>query len=258
MIQPIKRLGQNFLKDPNTIRRIVGSLHANSEDRVVEIGPGMGALTGLLAEKYADFSAIELDQRAVDYLRDELPNVRVDQGDVLKVDWAARAGGATESLVSVIGNLPYYITSQILFGLLDASGSIREAVIMMQYEVAARLVAVPRTKDYGILSVVVQLACKPQILFPVSSNVFYPKPDVRSAMVRLEFPKTAPEHGVNPAWLRKIVRSAFNQRRKTLRNSLSAITGESGKELPDSVKGRRAEELTPNEFVDLALYLQGD
>ena len=238
MIQPIKRLGQNFLKDPNTIRRIVGSLHANSEDRVVEIGPGMGALTGLLAEKYADFSAIELDQRAVDYLRDELPNVRVDQGDVLKVDWAARAEGATESLVSVIGNLPYYITSQILFGLLDASGSIREAVIMMQYEVAARLVAVPRTKGlrYSFCCRTIGLqTAKSCFPFRVMSSI--PKPDVRSAMVRLEFPKTAPEHGVNPAWLRKIVRSALQSTsRKTLRNSLSAITGESGKELPDSVK----------------------
>ncbi len=267
MIQPIKRLGQNFLRDPNTIRKIVDSLEASAGDRVIEIGPGTGALTGLLAERFEDFSAIEVDERAVEYLSTQMPNVRVVLGDVLKINWPEMAEGASGGRISVIGNLPYYITSQILFGLLDAAPHIQEAVIMMQYEVAARLVARPRTKEYGILSVAVQLACTPKLLFPVSKNVFYPKPDVRSAIVRLEFqpqPESmprAPEAGtpatqVDSKLLRRVIRTAFNQRRKTLRNSLSSVLGEFGKNLPDGLESKRAEELSPQDFVELTLYLQ--
>ncbi|NQV72605.1 ribosomal RNA small subunit methyltransferase A [bacterium] len=255
MIQPIKRLGQNFLQDPNTIRKIVDSLGAETNSRVVEIGPGTGALTKLLSERYSDFMAIEIDPRAVEWLSHELPGVRVVQGDVLEVDWVELAKDAPGEKVSAIGNLPYYITSQILFGLLDAAPVIREAVIMMQYEVAARLTAAPRTKDYGILSVATQLACTPKLLFPVSRNVFYPKPDVKSAIVRLEFPQSVTEQRVHPEWLRRVIRSAFNQRRKTLRNSLSAILNEVQMSLPDELGAKRAEELSPQEFVDLALYL---
>ena len=258
MIKPIKRLGQNFLQDPNTIRRIVASLESPPSGRVVEIGPGMGALTGELLKTYSDFSAIEVDSRAVAYLEEHFPNLDVVEADVLKVDWTQLAEGSSDGRVSVIGNLPYYITSQILFGLLDAPGVIREAVIMMQYEVAARLTAAPRTKEYGILSVAVQLACTPSILFPVSRNVFFPKPDVRSAIVRLTFsdPKQGPS--VDTVWLRQVVRTAFNQRRKTLRNSLSSIVKQAGRPLPEEVARKRAEELSPDEFVSLALYLQGD
>jgi 16S rRNA (adenine1518-N6/adenine1519-N6)-dimethyltransferase len=238
VIQPIKRLGQNFLQDPNTIRKIVDSLQAAPEDRVVEIGPGMGALTGLLSERYPDFTAIEVDERAVNLLKEELPGVRVLHGDVLEMKWEDLSAGAPGGRVSVIGNLPYYITSQILFGLLDAAPRISEAVIMMQYEVAARLTAVPRTKDYGILSVATQLACTPKLLFPVSRNVFFPKPDVRSAIVRLEFPETPADLRIDSRWLRRIIRAAFNQRRKTLRNSLSAVVKEVGRDIPEDIASK--------------------
>lgn len=257
MIQPIKRLGQNFLQDPNTIRKIVDSLEAPSSARVIEIGPGTGALTGLLASKYADFSAIELDPRAVEYLSEHLPEVQVIQGNVLDMNWSEKASGAPGGRVSVIGNLPYYITSQILFGLLDAAPHISEAVIMMQHEVAARLVAQPRTKEYGILSVAVQLECVPRLMFPVSRNVFYPKPDVKSAIVRLEFPSESPKSLVDPKALRRIIRSAFSQRRKTLRNSLSIVITEFGKQLPSHLESKRAEELSPHDFVELTRYLSG-
>jgi len=258
MIQPIKRLGQNFLQDPNTIRKIVDSLTCRPDDRVVEIGPGMGALTGLLAEKYADFSAIELDDRAISYLNEQLPGVTVTQGDILEVNWEQIAAGSKSGSVSVIGNLPYYITSQIIFGLLDAREYVKEAVIMMQYEVAERLIAQPRTKQYGILSVAVQLACVPKLLFPVSRNVFFPKPDVRSAMVQLDFSSDRPDLGVDSDGLRRIIRTAFNQRRKTLRNSLSSVLAEKERELPEEFASKRAEELSPEDFVRLASYLLSD
>lgn len=255
MLKPIKRLGQNFLQDPNTIRRIVDALDAGPDDAVVEIGPGTGALTGLLAERYHRFVAIEIDERAADFLEGELPDTRIIRRDILDTDWAALAASMNADRLHVIGNLPYYITSQILFSLLDAAPVIGEAVIMMQYEVAERLVAEPRTKSYGILSVAVQLAASVEILFPVSRNVFYPKPDVRSAMVKLRFPAEPPDVA-NPDFLRTLVRTAFNQRRKTLRNSLSRIITDGMPMLPEDLAGRRAEELSPHDFVALADYLQ--
>jgi 16S rRNA (adenine1518-N6/adenine1519-N6)-dimethyltransferase len=254
MLKPIKRLGQNFLQDPNTIRRIVDALDAGPDDAVVEIGPGAGALTGLLAERYPNFAAIEIDDRAADLLEEELPGTRIIRQDILDTDWSALARSMNADRLHVIGNLPYYITSQILFSLLDAAPVIGEAVIMMQYEVAERLVADPRTKSYGILSVAVQLAGAVEILFPVSRNVFYPKPDVRSAMVKLRFPAMPPDMA-NPAFLRTLVRTAFNQRRKTLRNSLSRILTDDMPLLPEDLAGRRAEELSPHDFVALADYL---
>lgn len=257
MLTPIKRLGQNFLQDPNTIRRIVDALDAGPDDAVVEIGPGAGALTGMLADRYPRFAAIEIDDRAANLLETEIPAARIIRQDILKTDWSQLASEMATDRLHVIGNLPYYITSQILFSLLDAAPLIEEAVIMMQFEVAERLVAEPRTKSYGILSVALQLACEVRILFPVSRNVFYPKPDVRSAMVHLRFPAEEPHASGDPAFLRTLIRTAFNQRRKTLRNSLSRVLTEDMPALPEDVSRARAEELTPDDFVRLADYLLG-
>jgi len=252
-LRPIKRLGQNFLSDPNTARKIVDSLQAPEDEAVVEIGPGQGALTSLLLARWARMTAIEVDKRAVDLLREKFPSLEVRCIDVLTVDWAALAAEMGGPLY-VIGNLPYNITSQILFGLLDAGPNIREAVVMMQLEVARRLVAVPRTKSYGILSVIIQHHARPELLFRVSPQVFFPKPDVNSAVVRLTL-KSEDSPAIDPAFLRMVVRTAFNQRRKTLRNSLSRWTKESGIRLPNDWDQCRAEELTPEAFVELAQYL---
>ncbi|MFQ5568069.1 MAG: 16S rRNA (adenine(1518)-N(6)/adenine(1519)-N(6))-dimethyltransferase RsmA [Rhodothermales bacterium] len=255
-IFPKKSLGQNFLTDPNTARKIVAALRAPEEGPVVEIGPGTGALTGLLMSRFSTVTALEIDQRAVAHLQAQYPSLDARHADVLAVDWAglaAEKGGA----LYVIGNLPYYITSQILFGLLESKPHVREAVLMMQVEVAQRLVAVPRTKEYGILSVLVQLHARPELLFRVSRHVFYPKPDVTSAVIRLVFEgMEEPEPDVDPAFLRKVVRTAFNQRRKILHNSLHPWTRERGIDLPQDWRGRRAEELSPPAFVALARYLQ--
>ncbi len=253
---PKKSLGQHFLTDPNVARKIVGALQAPPEGHVVEIGPGAGALTGLLLEAYPNLTAIEVDARAVAYLRAHHPGLDVRQADVLEVDWSALADETGRSLY-VISNLPYSLTSPILFSLLDHRRCLREAVLMMQQEVARRLVAVPRTKDYGILSVLVQLYARPVLLFRVSRNVFYPKPDVTSAVIRLAFDeRTAPDPGVDPAFLRAVVRAAFNQRRKTLHNSLGRWTRAHAIELPHGWDRKRAEELPPSAFIELARYLQ--
>lgn len=255
-IRPLKRLGQNFLRDPNTALKIVASLRPSDGARVVEIGPGTGALTKELASRYPGMVAIEVDGRAVEYLQSELPDVDVRHADVLDTDWRALAGERKGPLY-VVGNLPYNITTPILFSLLDASDVVEEIVVMVQYEVAQRLAAEPRTKDYGSLTVGVQQHADVKMLFKVSRNVFVPRPAVTSAVVRITVNRDRIGEEKREL-IRKVVRAAFGQRRKTLRNSLQSITAElSGGEsffetFDERFASRRAEELTPAEFIELA------
>jgi 16S rRNA (adenine1518-N6/adenine1519-N6)-dimethyltransferase len=224
---------------------------------VVEIGPGTGALTEYLVDRYEDFTAVEIDHRAVAELRQRYRRIRVLEMDILDFDYGMLSSADDDGPVPiwVIGNLPYNITSQILFGLFEAP-AIRQAVLTMQKEVAERLVAQPRTKAYGILSVVTQLLARPSICFHISPNVFRPKPEVWSSTVRLDWPPAEPlPDDVSPAWLKKVVRTAFNQRRKTLRNSLRILTDAAQIDLPDRWTSRRAEELEPHEYVELARIL---
>jgi 16S rRNA (adenine1518-N6/adenine1519-N6)-dimethyltransferase len=256
MIQPKKSLGQNFLRDPNTIRKIAASLEAQPGDAVVEIGPGTGALTSELLAQHPRMVALEVDQRAVAHLNEELPELDVRHQDVLETDWhelSREMGGP----LHVIGNLPYYITSPILFSLVDARDVVAEVVVMMQLEVAQRIVAAPRTKAYGILSVVFQRYADVKLLFKVSPHVFFPQPDVTSAIVRLRFRADAPAPSADEDLFRRVVRGAFGQRRKTLRNSLRAAFSEIDT-LPEEWAKRRAEELTPDDFVRLSRYLAGE
>ncbi len=247
MLRPRKRLGQNFLRDGNVARKIVAAV--SSGGAIVEIGPGTGALTEWLLPRDPGLTAIEVDPRAVELLRDRWPNFDVREADVLTLDWAKLAeerGGP----LHVVGNLPYYITTPILFSLLDAErGSIGEAVVMMQREVAQRIVASRGTKVYGILSVVLQKLAEPKLLFDVSRNVFHPKPDVTSSVVRFGF--DVPDLGVDSGLFRTVVRMAFNQRRKTLRNSLQRLTDR----VPPQFAQLRAEALSPDDFVELTRYL---
>lgn len=254
MITPKKSLGQNFLRDPNTIRKIADAVEAPPGAPVVEIGPGTGAMTAELLARYPQMVALEVDERAVAHLKTTLPGLDVRHADVLEADWnalAAEKGGP----LYVVGNLPYYITSPILFGLVDARAAVREAVVMMQLEVAERLVALPRTKAYGILSVVLQRYADVKLLFRVPPTVFYPRPDVTSAVVRISFRADAPPPSEAEDRFRAVVRAAFNQRRKTLHNSLSAWTRAQGIVLPEDLAKRRAEELTPDGFFALSEYL---
>ena len=257
-VRPKKRLGQHFLTDANVIAKIVDAVGAPPGVPVVEIGPGEGALTGPLLDRYPGLTAVEVDAEAVAHLRTRFPTLRVRHADVLDLDWAALAAEAGGPLW-VVGNLPYYITSPILFGLLDTRAHLRRAVVMMQREVAERIVAAPGTKAYGILSVQLQLFARPALLFRVSRHVFRPKPDVESAVVALDFPGGAdgaegPE-GVDSDVLRRVVRTAFGQRRKMLRNSLAGL--DAPHPLPDAFATRRPEALAPAEFVALARALYG-
>lgn len=245
-----KSLGQHFLTDKNILHKITDAVRAQPGDRIIEIGPGTGALTHFLAEKFEDIHAVEIDRRAAEVLQQSLPQIKVLQQDVLKADWPALAD--TGKSVHVAGNLPYYITSPILFALLEHRNLFKEAVLMMQKEVAERLVAKPAGKQYGILSVQTQLFSSPELLFHVSPNSFSPPPKVMSSVVRLVFNKGPLPY--SDGMLKKIVRTAFNQRRKKLSNSLKPLLGEN---LPPGFNfDERAEHWPPETYANLAEFLE--
>jgi 16S rRNA (adenine1518-N6/adenine1519-N6)-dimethyltransferase len=252
--QPKQSLGQNFLQDPNMAEKIVRTLEAPAEAHVVEIGAGTGVLTERLTEQHDRVTALEIDERAVEVLRKRLPGADVREEDVRETDWAALAAEKGGPLY-VISNTPYYLTSPILFALLEQRAHIAEAVLTMQYEVAERLVAEPSTKAYGIPSVLLQLFAAPDLRFKVPPQVFSPQPDVTSAVVRLRFEAAAEPDGLRFDDVRRYVRAAFNQRRKMLRNSLSAWTKEQDVGFPEDWGRKRAEALTPQEFATLARHL---
>lgn len=253
--RPKQSLGQNFLQDPNMAEKIVGSLDAPADAHVVEVGAGTGVLTARLAETYDTLTALEIDERAVQVLRERLPGVDVRVEDVRETDWAVlveEKGGP----LYVISNTPYHLSSEILFSLLEQRGQIAGALLTMQHEVAERLIAEPRTKSYGILSVLLQLFAAPDLLFTVPPEVFSPQPDVTSAVVRICFHEG--REGPDDLALdevRRYVRAAFNQRRKMLRNSLSAWTKDQGVAFPHDWDRKRAEALSPRDFATLARHL---
>ncbi|MDZ7689911.1 MAG: 16S rRNA (adenine(1518)-N(6)/adenine(1519)-N(6))-dimethyltransferase RsmA [Balneolaceae bacterium] len=192
------------------VQKIAEAVLVEPGHRIIEIGPGTGLLTEKLLERCNDVVAVELDQRAVEVLSEKFPKLRVIHKDVLETDFQELSIGKEKT--HAVGNLPYYITSQILFLLLENRSYMADALLMMQKEVAERIVADIRTKDYGILSVQTQLMSTPEILFDVPRQVFSPQPNVNSAMVRLTFDKGA--LACNDQELKTVVRTAFNQRRK--------------------------------------------
>ena len=252
--RPKQSLGQNFIHDPNMIEKIVGTLEAPADAAVVEVGAGTGALTEYLTDRYDRLVAVEVDQRAVSVLRGRFPEVEVREMDVREVDWPSLSvdmGGP----LHVISNTPYYLSTEILFALLESREYVAEAVLTMQKEVAQRIVAEPRTKAYGVLSVLLHLFSPPRYGFSVSRHVFYPQPDVTSAVLHVSFAADAEPDDLDLDDVRPIVRDAFNQRRKMLRNSISEWTTE--RDLPEDVGRKRAEALTPDDFANLARYLHG-
>jgi 16S rRNA (adenine1518-N6/adenine1519-N6)-dimethyltransferase len=217
------KLGQNFLRDQTAIRRIVAALGDISQQTVVEIGPGQGAITGQLAAHAARVIAIELDRELAPRLRSFLGSDRVTvlEQDVLQFDFAAAASEAGQKL-AIVGNLPYYITSPILLKLAESAAALDRAVVMVQREVADRIVAEPGSRDYGLLSVTVQMYGPVERLFTLSPGAFSPPPDVHSSVFRWRFAPRFKELGVEGESFLPFVRQAFAQKRKTLANNLRA------------------------------------
>jgi 16S rRNA (adenine1518-N6/adenine1519-N6)-dimethyltransferase len=255
-LRPRKSLGQNFLRDDRIARKIVDAMAPLPGDAVLEIGPGEGALTEHLVTTGAKLVLVELDERAVVRMREqyEASGVQVLHQDVLTVDLDALAAAMSVERLRVVGNIPYYITTPILFHVLDNRRRVRDLTMMVQREVARRLAAVPRTKAYGILSVFCQLFADVKILFDVQPGSFHPRPDVTSSVVRLVMLDSPRYELRDEQFFRGMVRSVFGKRRKTLRNALRYfLDGDPAEALTDSaVLQCRPEDLTVEETVQLS------
>jgi 16S rRNA (adenine1518-N6/adenine1519-N6)-dimethyltransferase len=262
-MSPRKRFGQHFLIQPKTAERIVESAELNPSDAVVEVGPGLGALTRFILPRVRRLHLVELDRDLAAFLEGNLPSadcrVSIYQQDILEVDLCALEP-EWERLV-VLGNLPYNISSPLVFRLLESRCCIRRAVFMVQREVGERLTAGPGGRDYGVLSVLLGVYTRVQALFIVGPGQFYPPPAVDSLVVLIDFNNDRFSGGPSFAFLRKLVNTCFQQRRKTLSNSLKGLAGANATLLQEALLAsgidpqRRPETLSAEEFVCLAKAL---
>jgi 16S rRNA (adenine1518-N6/adenine1519-N6)-dimethyltransferase len=258
------KLGQNFLTDAQAVERIADSLGDLAGHTVVEIGPGQGAITATLAARAGHLIAVELDRELAAQLREQFPPERVTvvEQDVLRFDFAAASAAAGERL-AVVGNLPYGITSQILLKLAASQAALDRAVLMVQREVADRIAAAPGSRDYGLLSVTVQMYGPAERLFTLPPESFSPPPDVHSTVFRWRFAPRFAELGVEEAGFLRFVRQTFAQKRKTLANNLRAAgfsPAASASALAQAgvPAQARAEALTVESFAELWRGLQSE
>jgi 16S rRNA (adenine1518-N6/adenine1519-N6)-dimethyltransferase len=259
-LKPLKRFGQNYLKDSNIIRKILKEIDPKPEDLIIEIGPGFGALTGPLLQNSPNITAVEIDKRAAAFLSKKFPRLNILNEDFLRLDlekiYAERSGPASKEnrFLRIAGNIPYNITSPVLFKMILKNNLIRDVVLMVQYEVAKRITSKKGSKDYGILAVLLNFFSDVKFCFKVSPNVFFPKPDVFSAVIHLYFKEINMNSGDKKIFI-NIVKAAFGNRRKTIKNSLSNSIftdidfSDSGIDL-----SLRAEQLDTGSFLKLAEF----
>ena len=253
--RPRKRFGQNFLHDPVVIGKIVSAVHPASEDRLFEIGPGQGAITAPMLAAAGTLSVVELDRDLIEPLKTRcagMGKLTVYSADALNFDFCSHAAGSS---LRVIGNLPYNISTPLLFHLLEQHQCIKDMHFMLQKEVVDRMAAVPGSRQYGRLSIMLQYRCKVIPLFNIGPDAFDPPPKVESAFVRLE-PYEQPRVQVtDEALFEQLVKQAFSQRRKTLRNTLrDLVDAETMRELGIDPSAR-AETLAIEDFAILANHL---
>jgi len=255
VIRARKRFGQHFLHDPGVIRRIVAAIDPQPADRLIEIGPGLGALTLPLLERAGRVEAIEIDRDVIPLLQQRCQgagNLTVHLADALAVDMVALARGGPP--LRLVGNLPYNISTPLLFHVLDAAQAIRDMHFMLQKEVVDRIVAAPGTPNYGRLTVMLAARCRAERLFRVGSGAFKPPPRVDSAVVRL-IPLPEPPFPLpDPRRFAAVVAAAFSMRRKTLRNGLRELVDERAFAACGIDPSRRPETLSAAQFGALAAW----
>lgn len=256
-VRPKKHLGQHFLKDDSVCQRIAEAIAEDlTVKKVLEVGPGMGALTKFLLQKNEfETHVVELDEESVDYLHENFPELqsRIYSRNFLKEDLS----GMFDEQFAVVGNFPYNISSQILFKVLDYKNQIPTVIGMFQKEVAERIAEKPGSKKYGITSVLLQAWYDIEYLFTVEPEVFDPPPKVKSGVIRLRR-NSVQELGCDEKLFKRVVKTAFNQRRKTLRNSLKGLINELYPEMDtsDEIFQRRPETLSVEEFISLTQRLK--
>lgn len=265
-LRATKSLGQNFLTDPHIIDKIVEAGDIGTNDLVLEVGPGLGAMTVRLARVAGRVVAVEIDKHLLPALEEVLAgyrNTEVVHADILKTDLRALVAG-WDGPLKVVSNLPYYITTPVIMRLLESDIPWTSLVFMVQKEVAQRLAAPPGGKDYSALSVAVRCLSEPKMCFTVSRNCFHPRPDVDSAVVRLAKAFIPEMEGVNRQLLRQVTRAAFSQRRKTIVNSLGSAPwipgGKQGLRAVlaqlDIAENERAERLSLFQYAGLTTALE--
>jgi len=248
--RPKKRLGQHFLHDPWVTEQIIAAINPQRDDFMIEIGPGKGALTAPLIGKVASFSAIELDRDLVAGLSRQFPSLTVYQQDALKFNFSELAAAK----IRIIGNLPYNISIELILYLLKYKKIIHDMIFMLQKEVADRICAGPTSRGYGRLSVMCQTYYRVQRLFTVSPKVFSPPPKVESAVMKF-VPLAGSGHAIGDEnHYANLVKQAFSQRRKTIRNALKMILNDSDFEYLSIAPDNRAENLAVEDYVKLANY----
>jgi 16S rRNA (adenine1518-N6/adenine1519-N6)-dimethyltransferase len=266
-LKPKKRMGQNFLTDPSTAKTIVARANLTADDIVLEIGAGLGALTIPLTRIAKKVFAVEKDYQLIELLKTELlanqiSNCEIIPQNVLEMDLDTYAD-ATATKLTVVGNLPYGISSQILVKLIQSRSAIQRAVLMFQKELAQRIVAKPGGKKYGRITAMLGYCADIRFLADVGASVFYPQPKVDSAVIEVKFKPTSIYGPHNEAMLFRVIKAAFGNRRKTLKNALAAGELPINTQLAAQALSaadidpiRRAETLTPAEFVALSISLQ--
>jgi 16S rRNA (adenine1518-N6/adenine1519-N6)-dimethyltransferase len=250
--KPKKRFGQNFLQDENILNKIVKEINPQQGDSIIEIGPGYGALTQKLISVTENLIAVEIDNELTNNLEEKFPQLHLINEDFLETDLSQLSTDGKK--LRVVGNIPYNITSPILFKLIENNKLIKDAVFMVQFEVAKRMTSNRGTKDYGILAVVLKYFTETELCFKISPNVFYPKPKVFSALIHIHFKKMQQSDEEQKMFI-AIVKAAFGNRRKTLKNSFSNSIFH---EIDFSNSGidltLRAENLSVDDFVILTRH----
>lgn len=250
-----KRFGQNFLSDPNIIRKIIDGIRPQPGELMVEIGPGLGAMTAPLIERLGHLHVVEIDRDLIARLHERYTpaQITVHEGDALKFDFGSLSASAEgERPLRIVGNLPYNISTPILFHLADFADKVKDMTFMLQKEVVMRMVAAPGTEEYGRLSVMLQYRFRMGRLFDVPPGAFRPAPKVMSSIVRLA-PLPADQLGArDEALLGRIVTAAFGQRRKTLKNTLREFIAEADFEALGIDSGLRGETLSVEQYVAIA------
>lgn len=251
--KPLKKFGQNYLVDQNIISKFVDTFDPQIGEQIIEIGPGRGAITNELVKKIPSITAFEIDNRVINDLSEIFPEIKFVNHDFLKIDFSEFL--SSNFKYRVIGNIPFNITSPILFKLIYSKNYLLDALFIVQLDVAKRIIANPNTKEYGILSVILNYFCNVSLCFEISSNSFYPKPKVKSAVIHLDFNKELLQDFSTDMFI-NVVKASFGNRRKTLKNSLNnSIFRNCNFSEINLDFSKRAENLTVEDYIILTRSL---